>query len=191
MIYILTGIAKSGKSYLVNQLKDISHFDIIQTDEIMMDVHKKNLNSKLDIHASDRSVANILKPFITKIITSKISDNKDTLIEGVHFNTDYARSLINQYPNKVRIIYIGYKDISVKDKVEELTRNKDNIENDWIFHHTDSVETIVSYMIEESKRIYNECKEHDLEYIDIYDINKQSRDVIDRLLKGANKNEKR
>lgn len=183
MIYILTGIAKSGKSLIVKEIESRMSIPVISTDQIMMDIHDRELLVDLDIYASDRTVAHKLEPFIQSSIEQHIKDNNTVIYEGVHFNCPFARTLLDRYPNDIRMLYLGYKEIDVTTKTQELYQYKHLIDNDWIFHHQgQKVEDIVAYMIEESKRVYQECLTYHLPYIDIYDINKQMNEIITYLL---------
>ena len=183
MIYILTGIAKSGKSYVAKRIQKEHNLSIFSTDYIMMMLHYGNPQLKLDIDASDRSVAKEIQPYVHGLIQVMIDNNDSFLIEGVHFNPDFCKELLQTYPNNIKILNLGYKDISTKEKVEELTKNKANLDNPWLFHHHDPIETIVAYMIQESKRLYQDCVKYDLPYIDIYNIEEQTEDIMKLLIK--------
>ena len=183
MIYILTGIAKSGKSLISKKIVDTYLIPLISTDDIMMNLHRTSTIPDLDIHASDRSVAYKLEPFILKLITEYIENRKDLLIEGVHFNTSFSKKLLSRYPKDIKIIYMGYKDVTVEDKTNELYQFQNQIDNPWIFDHQgQSVQEIVSYMIKESNRIYEECFKEELLYIEVYNVNAQMPEIIKKLM---------
>lgn len=183
MIYILTGIAKAGKSLVSNEIVKKYGITKFSTDYIMMMLHYGGNNINLDIHASDSSVAKKLEPYIEGLIRTMI-ENKDTyLIEGVHFNTDFSAKLLKEFKDEIKILYLGYKDIPLDDKVKEMHKYKDVMDNPWLFHfQTESVEEIIEYLIDESKRVYNECLVHNLNYIEIKDINIQKDGIIKELL---------
>ena len=183
MIYILSGIAKAGKTLLSAEILEkhkISHFS---TDYIMMMLARGNSKLSIDVNASDSTVAKSIEPYVYGMIKTMI-ENKDTyLIEGVHFTTDFSRKLLDEFKDDIRIIYLGYKDISKEDKIKEVKKYKHLMNNPWLFDFPlMPLEEIIEYMIGESKRIYDECQEHNLEYIDVYDINKQKNDIISMLL---------
>ena len=90
--------------------------------------------------------------------------------------------LQNQLGDKINILYLGYKDISIEEKVNELYKYQDRMENPWIFDHQgERVEDIIEYLISESNRIYRECTNKGLEYIEMYDINRQIDEVVNKL----------
>jgi 2-phosphoglycerate kinase len=178
LVYIVTGVAKSGKSLVSKTIQKQYQLSCISTDEIMMAQHKTNPTLELDIYASDSTVARIIEPFIKQVIIDAISQDTSLLIEGVHFNTDFAYTLLQEYPNSVRIVYLGYESVTVEQKVQELYTHQNEIDNPWIFHHRgERVEDIVQYLREESARIHRECETYNLPYIDVYDITTQIPEI--------------
>jgi len=184
MIYILTGIAKSGKTLISKKILKQHQISVFSTDYIMMMLYRGNHELQLDINASDHTVSNQLEPYIYGMIKTMIENKETYFIEGVHFNTEFSKKLISEFKDDIKVIYLGYKDISVEEKVKELYKYKDSMNNPWLFNHQgQSVESIVAYMIEESKRIYDECQKEDLIYIDITDINLQLDEIISLFMK--------
>ncbi|QMS84821.1 hypothetical protein [Candidatus Xianfuyuplasma coldseepsis] len=186
MIYILTGTAKSGKTVISNWIHERYNISVLSTDHIMMMLHYSNEKPALDIDASDRSVSKVMEPYLYGLIKSMIDNDEDVLIEGVHFNPEFSHRLLEDFRNHVQIVYLGYMDVSTQDKVVELFRYKNQLHNPWIFNHLDQpIEEIVEYLIRESHRIYKECQEYDLTYLDICDINTQKEDIIALLMEKS------
>ena len=184
MIYILTGIAKSGKSLLANEILKTKQIATFSTDYIMMMLQRGNNDLNIDIFASDPVVAKKIEPYIHGLIETMIENNDTYLIEGVHFNPDFSRKLLDEFKDKIKIVYLGYKDISLASKITELLKYKDSMSNPWLFHHLEyTLEEIVLYMIKDSKRVYEECLKQGLAYIDITDINTQKEHIITHLFK--------
>ena len=183
MIYILTGTAKSGKTLISKEIQSRYNISIFSTDYIMMMLHHGNNDSNLDINASDTTVAKKLEPFIYGMIKTMNENNETYLIEGVHFNPDFSKRLLEDFKDKIKILYIGYKNISLENKMKEINKYKNIMNNPWLFDHQGQpMEKIVAYMIKESKRIYNECSKYNLTYIDVDDINIQKEEIIESLL---------
>lgn len=179
MIYVLTGIAKSGKSTIAKEFHKQTHIPYISTDNIMMMLHYAQHPENLDIDASDSSVATILEPYIYGLIKSLIDNHETYIIEGVHFNTSFAKQLLEKYPNDINIIYLGYKDCTAVSKVQELERYKSVIPNQWYAHlNSQELYDLVVYMISESQRIYHECVSKQLKYIEVYNIIHQMDGII-------------
>lgn len=188
MIYILSGVAKSGKTLLSAEIKKRYNLSVFSTDYIMMMLHKGNRDLNIDIYASDSAVSKVIEPYIFGMIETMIQNNESYLIEGVHFNTDFAQRLLKEFKDNIRILYIGYKNISIEDKVRELKIYKDKMNNPWLFDHQgESVESIVEYLISESNRVSRECTSGKLDYIDVYDINIQKDSIISKFIDNTKK----
>lgn len=178
MVYILSGIAKAGKTLLSKEIKDRFGLSVFSTDYIMMMVHHGHKELELDVLASDSTVAHVIEPYVRGLIRTFVEMEQDYLVEGVHFNTPFAKELLTTYPDDIKMVYLGYKDITVKEKSEELYRYKETMDNPWIFYHPDGpVEQIVEYMIGECERIHNECNALDIPYFEVSDINTQKEEI--------------
>ena len=105
MIYILTGIAKSGKSLVANRLIQKYSLPTFSTDYIMMMLVRGNKTLGIDPDGEDEIVANQLRPYINGLIQTMVENKVDYFIEGVHFNPDFARELLDKYPNDVHVLY--------------------------------------------------------------------------------------
>jgi len=183
MIYILSGVAKSGKTLLSTEIRKRYNLSVFSTDYIMMMLHKGNQDLNIDIYASDSTVSKMIEPYVFGMIETMVQNKESYLIEGVHFNTDFSQRLLEKFEDNIRLLYIGYKDISIEDKVNELNIYKETMNNPWIFDHQgESVENIVEYLISESNRIFKECSARRLDYIDVYNINEQKDSIIDKLI---------
>lgn len=75
MIYVLTGIAKSGKTLLSKVIAETYKLLLLSTDDIMMYVHYDNLDLTLDVNACDTEVAKKLEPFIYYKIEATIAND--------------------------------------------------------------------------------------------------------------------
>jgi hypothetical protein len=188
MIYILTGIAKSGKSIISKSILKHHPIPVISTDQIMMMVHYGNPELKLDINASDDSVSKKLEPYLYGLIKSLSSSKRDTLIEGVHFRASFVNKLQSEFPKMIRAVYLGYKDIRPEVKARELDLHRHLTDNCW-YGSMNSQELLAlsTYMIQESQRIYNACLVYGQHYIEVYDIIKQTDEIIGALMKDIPK----
>lgn len=183
MIYILSGVAKAGKTLLSEEIRKRYDVSVFSTDYIMMMLHRGNKDLDIDVYASDSSVATKIEPYVYGMIETMVENNASYLIEGVHFNTEFSYRLKKKFKDEIRFLYIGYKDIQLEDKVEELYKYKEVMDNPWLFDHQgESVEEIVKYLKSESSRIYHECIDLKLDYIDVYDIKEQKEDIIRKLI---------
>lgn len=179
MLYIITGIAKAGKSYLAKEIVEEYRIPRFSTDYIMVMLDAKKEENGIDIHASDRTVSTFVEPYLYNLVKTMVIAKEDYVIEGVHFNPDFAKKLTDEFGDDIRIIYLGYKDSSVSSKVEELYTHKEKISNQWIFDFMgQKTEDIVAYLIQESERVYQECKYNEVTYIEVTNIESQKEDIF-------------
>lgn len=182
MIYILAGIAKSGKTFVANEIVKRKRVRVFSTDYIMMMLHHGNKDLNIDIDATDSEVAASLEPYIAGMIQTMIENNVTYVLEGVHFNTDFCKMLFDKYPGKIRIIYLGYKDAEYKTKGMELMNYKDATENPWFLKFKDEkLDELMKYLINESLRVSKECIRYGLEYIEVTNIVEQTDEIIHKL----------
>ena len=180
MIYILSGTAKSGKTTIAKEFIKRYNIPYFSTDYVMMMLHRGNSELEIDIDASDTSVSNQIKPYVYGMIKTMVENKVDYLIEGVHFNPDFSNDLLREYPNDIRIVYLGYKDTSVNLKLIELNKYKDKLENIWYSTYSnEKMIELIAYLINESLKTYNLCMTLGLRYIEVYDLNSQMNEIID------------
>jgi hypothetical protein len=186
MIYILTGIAKSGKSIVSKSILKNHQIPVISTDQIMMMVHYGHPELKLDINASDDTVSQTLEPYLYGLIKSLSSSKKDTLIEGVHFRASFVKRLQDEFPHMIHALYLGYKDMNPEMKAKELDLHRHLTDNCWYCDMNEkALLKLAIYMIKESQRIFDECQQHGQRYVEVYDIIQQKNDIIDLLMKSV------
>lgn len=183
MIYILTGVAKSGKTLVSRKLSKQFHLQLIQTDHIMMMLHKGNSKLGINIHASDSTVSLFLEPYLLGLIETIIHQKNNFLIEGVHFLPSFAKRLIDLYPNQIRVLYLIYENINPHDKALELKKHAKDMENPWFNEMTmDELNELCSYLTKESKRIRIACENYKIDYIEVDDITKSLPLIKEKLL---------
>lgn len=179
VIYIISGVAKSGKTLIAKEITNRYQIPYFSTDYIMMMLFHGNKNLNIDIDASDSTVSNQLEPYLFGLISTMIENKVDYLLEGVHFNPDFSSKLYRKFKNDIRIVYLGYKEVSASKKIEELFKYQDQIENKWYSHFDDKkMRELIEYLISESKRIASSCRDLNLHYIEVSDLNHQKEDVI-------------
>jgi len=184
MIYILSGIAKSGKSLIAKEISNRFQMHVIATDWIMMMLHHGNKDLNIDVTKSDRSVSRLLEPYIEGLIKSLSTSKKDVLIEGVHVQPRFAKYLEDKFPNKVRILFLGYKDIDPGLKAKELLNHAHLIDNPWYLdYESNAYNKLINYLIKESNDLEKYCLQYNQAYYEVKSVLDQMDDIIQKLIK--------
>lgn len=182
MIYILAGLAKSGKSLIAKKILESKHIQVISTDWIMMMLYHGNPNLNIDVHKSDISVSRQLEPYIEGLITALISSKKDILIEGVHIQPQFARKLMDAHPNRIKSVFLGYKQITPEAKAKELVLHASEIDNPWYMSMGEKeLLKLTHYLQKESIKLEQSCQQFQQVYIEIDDVMSQQDDIIREL----------
>lgn len=184
MLYILSGIAKSGKSTVAQWVLTDRNIANFSTDYLMMALAKGNPLCGVDERADDKVVARTLEPYLLVMIQTIIHSKQDYLIEGVHFNPDFAAKLIATYPFDISFLYLGYAQVTAERKRKELEHYRKVVPTVWYKDYgEEEMVKLVEYMIEESKTLEKKALHYRIPFLNIDDLPAQ-KELIYRLLFG-------
>jgi len=184
VIYILSGVAKSGKTYISEKILKDYGISSFSTDYLMMSLARANPNIGINPDSDDAVVADQLEPYLYEMIKTMVENNKTYLIEGVHFNPPFAQKLISEFKGKLRFVYLGFADIDVSEKIDELNLHETLIENRWYRHFsTKQMIELIEYLKTVSSTLRKESLLREIKYIEVKNIELQQNEIIQELLK--------
>jgi 2-phosphoglycerate kinase len=179
MLYLICGVAKSGKTYISNYLRKERGFSHFSTDYLMMALGKGNPELKIDIDADDSIVAKALEPYLYSMVQAMVCNGIDYILEGVHFYPDFALKLLKEFPDKIKIIYLLYPQIDTSEKVAELKKYSSSMENCWFSSFTDKqLYELVDYMKASSSKIEEQCIKYKLPYYRVQNIAEDREKIL-------------
>ena len=182
MIYIIAGIAKSGKSIIARDILEKFHMQVISTDWIMMMLFHGNKELNIDVNKSDSSVSKSLEPYLEGLIISLVHSQNNYLIEGVHIKPRFIDKLMVKYPNQIKCVFLGYKDLDPVTKCNQLKKHANQIDNPWYQNLSDhELLHLTHYLQKESARLYQECIEFNKVYIEVRDIIEDKKQILSAL----------
>jgi len=185
LIYIISGVAKSGKTYLTKKILKKRHISSFSTDYLMMSLSLANPNLGVNHLEDDKIVAKNLEPYLYSMISTMIQNGIDYLIEGVHFYPEFSYRLLTDFSGKIKLIMLGYAKVNPIEKVSELQRYQNDIENCWYKDYSyEELKNLVLYLISVSKELNNLCLKFGIQYHEITNIKKQSNKIIRELFKN-------
>jgi 2-phosphoglycerate kinase len=180
MLYIISGASRSGKTITAQKVATQKGIPYLSLDWIMMGftngIPEYGIHDKL----FPDEIAIRLWSFLKAMLESMIYGDADCVIEGEAILPELITDLITQYPDKLTICFLGYIDVNVEKKTNEI-RNFSNAKNDWLEDKPDEyIIDHVKNMIAHSRKIKNSCREYDLKY---FDTSQRFMDAIDDTVK--------
>lgn len=185
MIYVVSGIAKAGKTYVARRLLREKGISVFSTDHLMMALAKADPTHAVDADADDKVVAKAMEPYLHAMIATMVAGGVDQVIEGVHFLPAFAARLVAEFPGQVRFAFLGYRNVDPTAKTKEILAHAGDVENAWFLSYPPSaLAQLVRYLIAESARLKLETEIHRLPYFEITDIVRDADGVIASLFEA-------
>jgi len=183
MLYILSGVAKSGKTLIAKKLLEKHQISYFSTDYLMMSLSLGAPQLGVNHEEDDFIVANAMEPYLYFMIKTMVENNIDYLLEGVHFNPLFAKKILTEFKGKIKFLYLGFSNVSWEDKLDELNRYRTSMENCWFKHNSyDQMIELVKSLIEVSSNIKKKARDFSIPYIDVYNISDQCESIIETLV---------
>lgn len=90
----------------------------------------------------------------------------DYVIEGEAMLPEHADELLLKYPDKVRVCFVGYTDINVNEKVNDIKVFSID-KNDWLSNEADAyIRSHIKNMVTYSIMVKNDCEKYRIKYFD-------------------------
>jgi hypothetical protein len=104
--------------------------------------------------------------FLKAMIESMLFVETDCVIEGEALLPGYVAVLMKKYPDKIRSCFVGYTDVSIGEKIEQIKKFSTG-PNDWLTNEPDEyIADHINNMITYSKKIKQACAQHKITYCD-------------------------
>ena len=176
MLYLISGASRSGKTMIAEKISKQKGIPYLSLDWLIMGftngipeygIHDKLMPDEIALRSWN---------FLQAMFESMIWCEVDCIIEGEAILPDLIKELSKKHPGKLKICFIGYTDISVDEKVDEIKKFS-NRKSDWLIDKSDKyIKEHVKNMIYYSRKIKKSCEENNVRY---FDISKNFTDVID------------
>lgn len=177
---IIAGTPRAGKTTVCLELLKYGFI------HYKMDSIKRGI---CEVFGYDQHDWNFLNQRIAKLINTVICENATDTVSGLEY---YAIDTCHVLPKDVSlidkdvlVIYLGYADISVDEKISEIRLN--DKEHYWS-SKVDNVtlRKMIEANIDLSKRLREECKEYGIKYFDTsYKRDDVLYDVVDFILENC------
>ena len=166
MLFLVSGTSRSGKTLIARKLLADRQIPYLSLDWLMMGFNDGIPEYGIHHLLWPNEIAEKMGPFLQGMIDCMLVDGMDYVIEGEAMLPRLVADLVEKNPDKIRAVFLGYTEISVKDKVA-LVKKHGGGENDWLTKESDEyVRDHIGNMIAYSKSIKNGCERHGLSYFD-------------------------
>ena len=166
MLYILSGTSRSGKTLVAKEFLKQTGIPYMSVDAIMMGF--TNGIPEYGIH--DRlwpdEIAERMWPFYKAMCVNVLWSQTDYVLEGEAFLPHLVQELIESNPENVRVAFMGYSEVNLAQKVQDLKTYSSGI-GDWLIDKPeDYIKSHIKNMIEYSAMIKTKCTQHEIPYFD-------------------------
>ena len=166
MLLLVSGTSRSGKTLVAKKILADKQIPYLSLDWLMMGFNDGMPEYGIHHLLWPNEIAEKMGPFFLGMIDSMLVDGMDYVVEGEAMLPQLVSGLVEKYPDRIKVVFVGYAEIDVQDKVALVKKHSDG-ENDWLTSEsdeyiTDHIENMIAY----SKMIKDECEEHGLSYFD-------------------------
>ena len=166
MLFLVSGASRSGKTLIAKKVLADKRIPYLSLDWLMMGFSDGIPEYGIHHLLWPNEIAEKMGPFLLGMIDSMLVDGMDYLIEGEAMLPQLVADLVEKNPDKIKVVFVGYTEINVKDKVGLVKKHGDG-ENDWLTNESDEyIRDHIGNMIAYSEMIKSGCEKHGLSYFD-------------------------
>jgi len=166
MLYLVSGASRSGKTLIARKILAEKQIPYLSLDWLMMGFNDGIPEYGIHHLLWPNEIAEKMWPFLQGMLGSMLVEGMDYVIEGEAMLPQLVADLIEQHPDKVKVVFLGYTEIDVEDKAALVKKYSDG-DNDWLTSESDEyIRDHIENMIGYSKTIKKRCEKHGLPYFD-------------------------
>ena len=166
MLFLVSGTSRSGKTLIARKILADKRIPYLSLDWLMMGFNDGMPDCGIHHLLWPNEIAEKMEPFLRGMIDCMLVDGMDYVIEGEAMLPRLVADLIQQHPDEIRAVFVGYTEIDVEDKVA-LVKQHGGGENDWLTSESDEyIRDHIGNMIAYSKRTRADCEKHGVPYFD-------------------------
>jgi hypothetical protein len=166
MLYLISGTSRSGKTLIAKKIFAEKQIPYLSLDWLMMGFNDGIPEYGIHHLLWPDEIARKMGPFFKGMIDSMLVDGMDYVIEGEAMLPRLIADLVEEHPDKIKAVFVGYTKINVNDKIALVKKHGDG-EKDWLTNESDEyIRDHIGNMIAYSKMIKSECEKNGLPYFD-------------------------
>lgn len=166
MLYLVSGTSRSGKTMIAQKILKAKAIPYFSLDWIVMGFTNGMPQCGIHDKLFPDEIAVGIRDFLESMCASMLWDDVDYVIEGEAILPESARKLLDQHAENIRVCYVGYTDIDVNQKVQEVKTYSVG-ERDWLLQESEvQIRKHIENMVTYSRKVKQECEQHNVRYFD-------------------------
>ncbi len=169
MLYIVGGVARSGKSIVARAMLAQQGVPYFSLDFLMMGLARGLPQAGVDPEAPSDEIARRIWPVVEAMSVNILEVGIDYLIEGDSVLPAQIHALGSAHPSLVRPCFIGYPRVDPEAKIAAMRANS-ALPNDWIsIYPPTTILSFIQAMIALSQQFEIQCRESSIPFFDVSD----------------------
>ncbi|WP_366516781.1 GNAT family N-acetyltransferase [uncultured Clostridium sp.] len=169
MIFLISGSSHTGKTALAQRLLEKYKYPYLSIDHLKMGLIRSG-QTALTVEEDDK-LTEYLWPIVCEMIKMAIENKQNLIVEGCYIPYNFRKDFEKEYLAHIRELWLIFSEEYIKNNYKEIIKYENVIEER---KHWDYPKEI---MIKDNKKVLEECKKYQCEYILI---NKEYDFEIDR-----------
>ncbi|MBT8068998.1 MAG: hypothetical protein KJO80_01055 [Gammaproteobacteria bacterium] len=166
MLYLVSGASRAGKTIIARKALEQKQIPYLSLDTLVMGFTNGIPEYGIHDRLLPAEIAEKIWSFLKAMCESMLWAEIDYMIEGEAILPGLVRELLDKYPDKIRLCFVGYIDVDTGAKLRDIRTHSDGT-GDWLTTEPDDfICDHIHNMVEHSRRIKNDCEKYDLCYFD-------------------------
>ena len=166
MLYLISGASRSGKTMIAEKILEQKHLPYMSLDWLVMGFTNGMPECGIHDQLFPDDIAERLSELLRAMCESMLWQETDCVIEGEAILPELISELLNKYPDKIKICFLGYTDISADEKAASIKKYSTGA-TDWLSKKPDEyIYDHINNMVRHSRRIKSGCEKYHMSYFD-------------------------
>jgi len=166
MLYIISGSSRAGKTIVAKKISEQIGLPYFSIDWLVMGFGNGIPDYGIHHMLMPDVIAKHIWSFLRAMFEAIILNGESCVIDGEALLPELVIELLNKFPNDIKIVFLGYAEISLNDKVKQVKQYAQS-NKDWISDKSDEyIRDHLKNMLPHGQEIKKSCKEYNIKYFD-------------------------
>ena len=157
MIFLILGSSHTGKTRLAQKLLEKYNYPYLSIDHLKMGlIRSKQTNLTYE---DDEELTEYLWPIVREMIKTAIENKQNLIVEGCYIPYDFKKDFNGEYLAFIKHVCLVFSENYIENNYDEIIKYGSIIENRLEYDYPKEL------MIEDNKKVLEECRKFECEYI--------------------------